>query len=62
MSNEVTIKPTKYKTCTVFEDPEGDVQLVIKDTWSKQSLGIWFSPEEWDEVVAAMAKARKERA
>ncbi len=61
MSHEVTIKPTEFLTCVVELHEDGDLVFTVEDDWNNQNTMTWFKPEQWDRVVEAMAKARKEQ-
>ncbi len=62
MSHEVTIKTQLYTDLLVSMDSGGLVEIEIEDKLCRKSTIAWLTPEQWDQVVEAMAKARKEQA
>ncbi len=63
MSNkEVTLTYHEDHTCRFYIDYFKDIGIEIKNTRKGTVVRAWFSPEEWAQIVALLAKVREEQA
>ncbi len=48
------------KDWEIKKHPSGDIEITVEDEGTH--MWAWLTPDQWDQVVEAMAKALKEQA